>query len=414
MKFKSAAIVLSLCLSGSVAAAPQSAPPREHWLTSWYAAPQPAWGSDFVLPMNVPAQLDHQTVRETVRLSAGGHRLRLVLSNRYGRAAVRIGPVRVAVGGADRPLTFAGTPTATIPPGAVATSDPVELDVAPLALLTVRSHLPDRTPIRSFHWGGQQSLQISEGDTTTTTSGALPGSRAEGRLFVSAVLVEAAAGSHGVMAIGDSITDGNGSTADANRRWPDVLAARLAPHGIAVANAAIAGGRLLTDGMGHSALARFDNDVLSQPGVADVIVLLGTNDIGWPGGPFAPAERPVTFDQLTAGLRQLLAAAHARGMRVTVGTVPPFERALEGTPFAGHYSESKEALRKQLNHWLRTVPLFDAVVDFDVVLRDPARPQRLRAAFDSGDHLHPNDAGYRAMAAAIDIAPLLRASERRH
>jgi lysophospholipase L1-like esterase len=212
--------------------------------------------------------------------------------------------------------------------------------------------------------------------------------------------------------MGDSITYGNGSTADANRRWPDVLAARLAPHGIAVANAAISGGRLLTDGMGQSALARFDNDVLSQPGVADVIVLLGTNDIGWPGGPFAPAERPVKFDQLTAGLQQLLAAAHARGVRLTVGTVPPFERALEGTPFAGHYSESKEALRKQLNHWLRTVRLFDAVVDFDLVLRDPTRPQRLRAEFDSGDHLHPNDAGYRVMAAAIDIAPLIRARDR--
>jgi lysophospholipase L1-like esterase len=409
--FKSAAFVLSFCLGGAVAAAPVSDSPRERWVTSWYAAPQAVWGSDFLLPLNVPAQLDHQTVRETVRISAGGHRLRLVLSNRYGREAVRIGPVRVGVTGAERPLTFAGQPIATIAPGAVVTSDPVELDVAPLALLTVRSHLPDRTPIRSFHWGGQQTLQITDGNTTTT-AGTLPGSRAEGRLFLSAVLVEAAAGSHGVVAIGDSITDGNGSTADANRRWPDVLAARLAPHGIAVANAAISGGRLLTDGMGQSALARFDNDVLSQPGIADVIVLLGTNDIGWPGGPFAPAERPVTFDQLTAGLRQLLAAAHAHGVRMTVATVPPFERALEGTPFAGHYSESKEALRKQLNHWIRTAGLFDAVVDFDLVLRDPARPQRLRAAFDSGDHLHPNDAGYRAMAAAIDIAPLLRKGER--
>jgi lysophospholipase L1-like esterase len=227
-------------------------------------------------------------------------------------------------------------------------------------------------------------------------------------LFLNAVLVEAAPGGRTVVALGDSITDGNGSTPDLDRRWPDFLAQRLAPHGIAVANAGISGGRLLKDGMGQSALARFEQDVLSQPGVSDVIVLLGINDIGWPGSPFAPAEGPVTLDQLTTGLRQLVAAAQARGVRVTAGTLPPFEGALEGTPFAGHYSPEKERMRQQLNQWIRTAGAFDAVIDFDAVLRDPHKPRRMRADFDSGDHLHPGDAGYRAMAAAVDIALFLK------
>jgi len=217
------------------------------------------------------------------------------------------------------------------------------------------------------------------------------------------VLVDALPGGRTVVALGDSITDGNGSTPDADRRWPDFLARRLAPHGIAVANAGISGARLLKDGMGERALARFEHDVLGQPGVSDVIVLLGINDIGWPGSPFAPYETMVTLDQLIAGFRQLAGAAHARQIRITVGTLPPFEGALEGTPFAGHYSLQKEALRKALNDWIRHAGIFDAVVDFDAVLRDPERPQRMTAAFDSGDHLHPGDAGYRRMADAVDI-----------
>jgi lysophospholipase L1-like esterase len=222
-------------------------------------------------------------------------------------------------------------------------------------------------------------------------------------LFLSAVLIDALPDSRTVVALGDSITDGNGSTPDADRRWPDFLARRLAPHGVAVANAGISGARLLNDGMGERALARFEQDVLRQPGVSDVVVLLGINDIGWPGSPFAPAETMVTLNELTAGFRQLAATAHARTIRITVGTLPPFEGALEGTPFAGHYNPQKEVLRLRLNDWIRGAGIFDGVVDFDAVLRDPARPQRMRAELDSGDHLHPGDAGYRKMADAIDI-----------
>jgi lysophospholipase L1-like esterase len=368
-----------------------------HWTTSWYAAPQPAWDATFTLPMNVPVKLDNATLRETVRLSAGGQRIRLVFSNRYGHAPVKLGAVRV--GPADDPhaaraLTFSGQAGAAILPGAAVTSDPVDLPVRPLSRLAVTTWLPAPTPVATFHWGAQQTMQID-------------GASVGGRLFLNAVMVESITPVRTVVALGDSITDGNGSTPDADRRWPDILAERLAPHGIAVANAGISGGRLARDGMGVSALARFEQDVLGQPGVSDVIVLLGINDIGWPGSPFARDERPAMLDELTAAYRQLVAASHVRGVRVTAGTLPPFEGALDGTPYAGHYSPAKERLRQQLNDWIRTAGAFDAVVDFDAVLRDPARPRRLRAAFDSGDHLHPGDAGYRAMAEAIAIGPLV-------
>lgn len=387
-----AALGLSLALGASAQAG--------DWATSWYAAPQPGWDRHFVLPMNVPALLERQTVQESLRLSTGGKRIKLVFSNRYGREALTLGEVRVGLAGVQpHVVRFSGKTAATIAPGATLVSDPLALAVPALARLDVQTWLPARTPVTSFHWGGQQTFQLSSSKNAPQ--------RAEGRLFLSAVQVDAGPGARTVVALGDSLTDGNGSTPDANRRWPDFLAARLAPHGVAVANAGISGGRLLRDGMGQSALVRFEQDVLAQPGVSDVIVLLGINDIGWPGSPFAPREQAVTLDELRAGYRGLADAAHRRGLRITVGTLPPFEGALEGTPFAGHYSPAKEALRLQLNDWLRSAGLFDAVVDFDAVLRDPQQPRRMRLAFDSGDHLHPGDAGYRAMAEAIDVTPFL-------
>jgi lysophospholipase L1-like esterase len=404
-----ATLILAMAL-GSEALASASLSERTHWVTSWYAAPQSGWDNSFPLPMNVPAYLDNQSLRETVRLSAGGKRVRLVFSNRYGRKPVLLGDVRVGlVNGKSlcQRLTFSGQPSVSILPGATVTSDTVALSTKPLAHLAVTSYLPSRTNVTSFHWGAQQTVQVTAGRATEKPN--FPGgSRIEGRLFLNAVMVEATENSRTVVALGDSITDGNGSTPDTDRRWPDFLAQRLAPHGIAVANAGISGARLMRDGMGQNALARFEQDVLSQPGISDVIVLLGINDIGWPGSPFAPTELPVTLDELAATYRQLVTAAHFKGVRVTAGTLPPFEGALEGTPYAGHYNPDKEQMRKRLNQWIRTAGVFDAVVDFDAILRNRDNPRRMRAEFDSGDHLHPGDAGYRAMAAAIDIAPLLK------
>lgn len=407
---KTALFALALALGANGAAA-------ESWATSWHASPQPAWGPDFLLPMGVPARLERQTTRETVRLSTGGARLRLVLSNRYGHAPVAIGSVKVAQDGRSARVTFAGRDAAVIRPGAQLVSDPVALAAAPLSRLDVVTWFPDKVPVESFHWGAQQTIAIARGDRTGTP-GFAADTRIPGRLFLNAVLVETpAAQARTVVVLGDSITDGNGSTPDRDRRWPDALARRLAPHGIAVANAGISGARLLGDGMGVNALARLDQDVFGLPGATDLVVLLGTNDIGWPGSPFAPHEAPMSFDELAAGYAQLIAAAHARGLRVTGATIPPFQHALEGTPYAGHYSEAKEALRQRVNAWIRGAAGlntgFDAVVDFDALLRDPAHPRRLLPAYDSGDHLHPGDKGYAAMADAVDIRPLVAPTARR-
>ena len=400
----------TLCL----AAAPALA--QSHWVTTWTASPQPTWGDDFAFPTNVPPVLADQTVRQVLRIGLGGRRLRLVLSNDYGREPLAIGAVRVALAGtasaiapgSDRAVLFDGKPRATVPPGAPLVSDPIDLGVAPLARLSVSVWLPGRAATATFHWDGRASAWIVAGDQTAaarldtaaaTTTGA--------RLFLAAVQVETEAPAATVVAIGDSITDGNGATMDADTRWPDFLAARLAPSNIAVLNAGISGARLLGDRMGANALARFDRDVLSQPRVRSVVVMLGINDIAWPGTAFDPAGHPPDVAALVAGYRQLIVRAHARGIRIVGATLTPFEGALPCTPLDNYFDAAKDALRRQVNAWIRESGEFDAVVDFDALLRDPAHASRLRAAYDSGDHLHPGDRGNEVMAEALTDALLL-------
>ncbi len=226
------------------------------------------------------------------------------------------------------------------------------------------------------------------------------------RLLLSAIQVEAAEGTQAVAILGDSITDGASASLGRDTRWPDVLAERLAPHGVAVINAGISGARLLSDGMGEKALARFGRDVLEQPGVRTAIVLIGINDISWPGTAFARQEKRPTLAALKSGYGQLIAQARSRGVRVIGTTLTPFAGALPGTPLDDYYQEEKDALRQRLNAWIRDSGSFDAVLDFDAWARDPAHPLRLLPAYDSGDHLHPGDAGNRALAEAVDLTLL--------
>ncbi|WP_312434647.1 SGNH/GDSL hydrolase family protein [Janthinobacterium sp.] len=391
------------------------------WLASWSASPQAVWQPGFILPANVPARLRDQTVRQVARISAGGTRVRLVLSNAHGDTPLQLGAVALALaaeGSAIEPhslraVTFAGRNTATIAPGAPLLSDPVALAVPDLARLTVSIHLPHATAITTFHWDGRETAWIAAGDQTgapviDARQPALQTTTA--RLLLSGIEVEAAPAASAVAVLGDSIADGASASQGRDTRWPDVLAQRLAPHGVAVLNAGISGARLLTDGMGVNALARFERDVLGQGGVRTVIVALGINDISWPGTAFEPHGRRPTLQELTGGYRQLLAQARKRGVRVIGATLTPFEGALPGTPLANYYQPEKEALRQQLNAWIRSSGSFDAVLDADAWLRDPIQPRRLLPAFDSGDHLHPGDAGNRALAEAIDLRLLLPAS----
>lgn len=376
------------------------------WITSWAASPQPRWEGDFPLPVLAPSSLWNQTVRQRVRLSLGGARIRLVLSNRYGDKPTAIGAASVARAGTPRPVTFGGKSSVTILPGASAVSDAVELDAPALSELAVSLYFPRPTAISTFHWEGLQTASIADGDltakgdfeasTTTTT-----------RLVLSGVMVEAPAAAGTIVAFGDSITDGAASTPDTNHRWPDFLAARLAPLGLSVVNAGISGNRLLHTRMGESALARFDRDVASVPNVKAVVVLIGINDISWPGHVFAPDLTIPTAAELIDGYRQLAALAHARNIRIIGATLTPFEGALGDTPFKGYYTPEKDRLRQEINAWIRTSGAFDAVLDLDAALRDPDDPLRLRPAFDSGDHLHASDRGNHAIADAIDISVLL-------
>lgn len=398
-------------LGAALLASALAFPAHAAWQASWYAAPQPAWGSGFALSTNVPADVGGSTVREVVRLSTGGERIRVVLSNRYGDKPLTVGAVHVArtAGGpgataaidtaSGRAVTFAGRRAVTIPPGGEATSDALAFPSAALERLTVSAWFPGPAPLATFHWGAQQTGYVAAGDATAA---AMPGARPLlGRAALAAIHVDG--GKDTVVALGDSITDGNGSTPDRHRRWPDFLAERLAPRGIAVANAGISGARLLSSKMGMKALERFDADVLDQPGVTAVVVLLGTNDIGWPGTAFAPSDPPMTAARLIDGHRALIARAHARGIRVIGGTLPPFQGALPGTPFEGYWTPAKEAVRGEINAWIRESGEFDAVADFDAVLRDPGDPARMLPAYDSGDHLHPGDAGFAAMARVVEL-----------
>jgi len=414
-----ASTVLAFALSG-----PAQADPAANWLASWTASPQAVWGQDFLFPSNIPATLDEQTVRQVARVSLGGKRVRIVLSNAYGHAPLTIKTASVALAGtasAIRPdslhtITFGGRTSATIAAGAPLVSDPVALSVPDLARLTVSLHLPSHSAMDTFHWDGRATAWIAPGDQTRAThiNTEQPGVHTTtARLMLSAIEVEvpvaAAAGTPVVAVIGDSITDGASASLDADSRWPDLLAARLAPHGVAVINAGISGGRLLSNGMGDNALARFERDVLAQPGVRTVIVLIGINDISWPCTAFeARAPRP-TLEELIAGYTQLIARAHSRGLRVIGTTLTPFEGALPGTPLSDYYQPDKDALRQQLNAWIRDSGSYDAVLDFDAWARDPAHPLRLQATYDSGDHLHPGDAGNRALADKIDLTLLLPA-----
>ena len=395
----------------SIHAAPSD--PDEHWIASWTASPQPRWDGDFALPINAPDSLWKQTVRQIARVSLGGHRVRIVLSNEYGTRPLHIGAAHIAlaaagasiVAGSDRVLTFGGQADVTIPPGAPALSDPVELAVAPLGSVAVSLYLSEPTAPASFHWDARQTSYVVAGDQTAATT-IKPDATFSSRLFLRSVLLDGPGDAHAVAALGDSITDGNGSSMERNRRWPDFLAQRLAGQQVAVLNAGISGARVLRDKMGVNALARFDRDVLDQPGIEAVIVLIGINDIGWNGSALGPQEPIATADELIAGYRQLIARAHLRGVRVIGATLTPFEGALQDTPMQGYYGADKERVRQAVNRWIRESGAFDAVVDFDAAVRDPAHPQRLLPAYDSGDHLHPGDEGYRVMAEAVDLSTL--------
>ncbi len=292
-----------------------------------------------------------------------------------------------------------------IPANAPVWSDPIDLPLDPLASVAVSIYLPDITPTSTWHAEGAQTAYIADGDVTAAAT-IEPTTTTTSRIFLSGLMVDAAPDARAVVTFGDSITDGAASTADTNSRWPDVLAERLvaANANVAVLNEGIGGDRVLRTRMGENALARFDRDVLSQPRADTVVLMMGINDIGWPGTLLVPEGEPApSAEAIIAGYQQLIDRAHAKGMRIIGATLTPFEDTFAGGPLYGFNDPEKEAKRAAVNEFIRTSGQFDGVIDFDKLAADPANPKHIKAEYNSGDHLHPNDAGYEAMGNAVDL-----------
>jgi lysophospholipase L1-like esterase len=413
-----ASLLVALPGLGLAADQKPTVPSAGDWIDTWTASPQPVWEAEFFAPINIPRSLRNQTVRQIAAISIGGNRVRVVLSNEYGSKPLLIGAAHVAVAGSgagivagsDRVLSFDGHTSVTIPPGAPVISDPVDLTVAPVSNVAVSIFLPEQTPLTTFHWEGVQTAYISPEGNFTGDSEMKTDSTVKSRLFLSDIMVDAPPKARAVVAFGDSITDGANSTTDANHRWPDILARRLVHAGgspVAILNEGISGARVLSDRMGVNALARFDRDVLSRPHADTVILMMGINDIGWPGCILAPHELAPSADAIIDGYKQLIARAHLHGMRIIGATLTPFEDTFKGTPIEGYYNAEKEQKRQAVNKWIRSGGAFDGVIDFDAATRDPERPTHILAAYDCGDHLHPQDDGYKAMAESIDLKMLM-------
>jgi lysophospholipase L1-like esterase len=340
--------------------------------------------------------------------SLGGRRVRVALSNALEKPTLRVGAAHVALRAkaaailpaSDRALTFGGRTSTVVPPGTMVVSDPVDLTVPALADVAVSLYLPQDTGAPTVHPDGMPTTYIASGDATGAVM-MTPTATTTAYLWLASIDVLAPSDTGAVVAFGDSITDGVGATLDTDRAWPSRLAAKLsAGRGLesrSVINLGLSGNRLLRPGFGVSALARFDRDVLGHAGVRWMTVLLGINDITFPAVPGAAPSEAVTADELIWGFQQIIERAHRHGIKVAGATIMPVEGV-------NTYTAGGEAIRQAVNAWIRTSKAFDAVMDFDAAVRDPAHAGQLRADFDPGDHVHPNDAGNAAMAATIDVA----------
>ncbi len=390
------AVIIMALLPG---VAPRAAPGGK-WIEAWYSPPFPPTAA--LIPGDVRI-FAHQTVRQVVRLEGGGDRIRVRLTNELGLSPVRIGSVHVAVSSpnavtepeTDHVLTFGGRQDAVIPVGQALVSDPAEMTVEAFANLAISIYYPERLAPA----GHLLQVHVSPKGDHGADSVWRDATAARAPALASGVEVETDVSHRVVVAFGDSITEGAGATPGINMDYPEQLARRLehsgAGSGWVVINSGIGGNRLLHDGAGPSALDRFERDALDIPGVSAVIVLEGINDIGWAFDANGDTG-PLTVADIAGAYKQLIARGHARGLKVFGGTIAPYEDA-------GYYHPEGEAVRTAVNQWIRTSGAFDAVIDFERALRDPQHPTRFRGAEQSGDNLHPNDAGYRAMSDTVDL-----------
>jgi lysophospholipase L1-like esterase len=424
MKHTVSLLSFSLCLLAAQEKAALNS--NEHWVATWATAqaiapvaplgappPRPQAAPPRPSPLGqIPETFKNQTVRMVVRTSIGGRRVRVQLSNALGNPALTIGAAHIAlhqkdaaiVPASDRVLKFAGRASFNVPPGALVVSDPVDLEVPKFTDLAISLYLPEHTGPPTVHPLGLHTTYIASGDGTADAT-LNPSTTTTAYFWLSGVDVLAPSSASAIVAFGDSITDGFATTANKDQAWPTLLASRLGSSKstgmLGVLNLGISGNRVLRDVAGTSALARFDRDVLTRPGVRWMILLEGINDITFSAIPGIPRGQAVTAEDLIWGYRQMIERAHMHGIKVAGATI----MSVEGV---ATYTENGEAVRQAVNQWIRTGGAFDAVIDFDALTRDPANPKRLRPDFDSGDHVHPNDAGNQAMGDVIDLSTFLK------
>jgi lysophospholipase L1-like esterase len=410
-------LVLFILATSSGQAIAQKSAPSGHWVSAWTTA---LYAPNLMPGIDAEPTINDKTIRMIVRPSIGGQRMRVRFSNEFGMAPMTIASAHIALTAegskiqveTDRVLTFGGSPKITIPAGAPAFSDPVDIAVKPFAEVSISIYLPGPAPAASMHGQALHDAYVS-GPSDLTSKADFPGAETKQTwYFLSGIDMWAPIGITTLAAFGDSITQGYGAKSASYIDYPNQLAQRLAAQGVttlAVVNQGISGNRILHDGAGASALARFDRDVLSLPGVTKMIVLEGINDITFPHirlpgaktGDSSSNEAPfksqfVSADELIAGLQQIIVRARAHGIKVYGATIMPCEGV-------NTYSDEGEAIRQAVNKWIRTSNAFDAVIDFDRLMSDPHHPAKMRAEYDSGDHVHPGAAGYKAMA---DYIPL--------
>lgn len=385
-----------------------------HWVATWAASPS-IQNPDPAAMRTRKLEFTNQTVREIVHTSVGGDTVRIKLSNVFGTLAVNVTAAHIALSagasagagaitpGSDRAVTFSGKPTVSILPGALVLSDPVRLAVPVLGNLSVSLFFADTTMTTTLHYSAQQNSYVAAGDATSSETLADP-QAVTSWSFLTAVDVLAPEDTGLIVAFGDSITDGAKSAMDLNHRWPDILASRLitpkGPNRFAVVDAGIGGNKIISDATGRNiaygvnGLARLERDALAQAGVRYLLLLEGINDLS--------SNAPV--DDLVAGMKQIVERCHENGIKVIGGTITPAERA--GARANG--LSDRETRRLALNEWIRNGKAFDGYVDFEKAVEDPAQPGAMLAAYDSGDHLHPNDAGYKAMGEAVDLTLFIK------
>jgi len=416
---RTAALIFATNVLTAVALA-QNVNVQGHWVSAWSTAVQTPLAFPGMPPL---AAFDNQTIRMVIRPTIGGQRLRIRFSNELGATPLAIGGAHIAlvkengsiIPGSDRSLTFAGESSVNIPAGAPMLSDPTELAVPAFAEVAVSIFLPKKSAPSTFHLLGQHATYISGPGNFAAAEDIQDAKVTKSWYWLAGLEFWTTDKSATVVAFGDSITDGFGAKEGEYGDWPNQLAKRLAGVKglpiLAVDNEGIGGNRILYDGAGINALARLDRDVLSQPGVADLIILEGINDIGWPhmkpfpakegspspGNPFA--AQAVTASDLIQGMKQIIDRAHEHGIHVFGATMTPYKGA-------DYFTEDGEVVRQAVNQWIRTGKAFDGVFDFDAAVRDPDHPAQFRDDMQSGDHLHPSSAGYKAMAASINLSSL--------